>query len=89
VDLWSRTVTTFASEDNPKHSSLDDCQDEVDDLRTAMETRPVIDQAKGVLIAERGCSPEEAFGMLSAASQRDNRKVRDIARAIVDGAQTG
>ena len=66
---------------------LEDCQSEVADLKAALTSRPVIDQAKGILMAERGCSPDEAFAMLSTASQRDNRKVRDIARALVDHAQ--
>jgi AmiR/NasT family two-component response regulator len=69
------------------HTDLEDCQSEVEDLKAALTTRPVIDQAKGILMAERGCTPEEAFAMLSNASQRDNRKVRDIARALVDSAQ--
>jgi response regulator NasT len=68
---------------------LEDCQDEVRDLRAALVTRPVIDQAKGLLIAHHGCSPEEAFEMLAQASQRCNRKVRDIAQAMVDGAHSG
>jgi len=68
---------------------LEDCQDEVRDLRAALVTRPVIDQAKGTLIADRGWSPEEAFQMLADASQRSNRKLRDVAKAMVDGAQSG
>ena len=71
------------------HKSLDECQDEVQHLRAALETRPVIDQAKGLLIAEHGCSPDEAFQLISQASQRENRKVRDIAKAMVDRAQSG
>jgi response regulator NasT len=69
------------------HTDLEDCQSEVEDLKAALTTRPVIDQAKGILMAERGCTPDEAFDLLSNASQRDNRKVRDIARAIVHHAQ--
>jgi AmiR/NasT family two-component response regulator len=69
------------------HTELEDCQSEVEDLKAALTTRPVIDQAKGILMAERGCTAEEAFALLSGASQRDNRKVRDIARAIVEHAQ--
>jgi len=83
-------MTTFHhSQDSELPPDLDECHDEVADLRAALETRPVIDQAKGMLIAEHGCSPDEAFDMISTASQRNNRKVRDIARAMVDGAQTG
>jgi two-component system, response regulator / RNA-binding antiterminator len=80
-------MTTFIQGDKTLHSDLDACQQEVDQLREALGTRPVIDQAKGMLIARHGCSPEEAFQMLSAASQRENRKLRDVAEAMVEGAQ--
>jgi len=68
-------------------NDLEDCRDEIRDLRAALVTRPVIDQAKGLLIAKHGCSPERAFQMLAEASQRENRKVRDIAKAMVEGAR--
>lgn len=81
-------MATFDPSDlDTRHSDLAACQQELDDLREALQTRPVIDQAKGILVAERGCSPDEAFRLLAEASQRENRKVRDIARAMVDGAQ--
>jgi GAF domain-containing protein len=54
-------------------------------MRAAMESRSVIDMAKGMLMAQHGCSADEAFTILSHASQRSNRKLRDIARAMVDG----
>jgi GAF domain-containing protein len=54
-------------------------------MRAAMESRSVIDMAKGMLMAQHGCTAEEAFTILSHASQRSNRKLRDIARAMVDG----
>jgi response regulator NasT len=66
-----------------RHTDVDECQEEVDDLRTALETRPVIDQAKGILIGQHHCTPDEAFAMLADASQRSNRKLRDVAQAIV------
>ena len=58
-----------------------------DQMRQAMENRAVIEQAKGMLIAAHGCSPEEAFQMLSAHSQRTNRKVREVATAMVERAR--
>ena len=80
-------MTAFTPDDDTTvHTDLGDCNDEVEDLRATLRSRPVIDQAKGILIAERGCTPDEAFDMLSAASQRENRKVRDIAEAMVDRA---
>jgi PAS domain S-box-containing protein len=55
-------------------------------MRQAMETRAVIEQAKGMLIAAHGCTPDQAFQMLSKSSQRTNRKLRDIATSMVEGA---
>ena len=55
-------------------------------MRQAMETRAVIEQAKGMLIAAHGCTPDEAFKILSESSQRTNRKLRDIATSMVEGA---
>jgi GAF domain-containing protein len=52
-------------------------------LEEAMASRATIEQAKGVLAAQTGCSPEEAFGMLRAASQRENIKLRAVAERIV------
>ena len=54
-------------------------------LQEAMQSRAVIEQAKGVLMAEQGCRPDEAFELLRQASQRENVKLRDIAQRIVDG----
>jgi two-component system, response regulator / RNA-binding antiterminator len=53
-------------------------------LAARLESQPVIEQAKGILIAQVGCTPDEAFGLLRAASQRTNVRVRDLARDIVD-----
>lgn len=53
-------------------------------LQEAMDSRAVIEQAKGVLMAGQGCPPEQAFELLRAASQRENVKIRDIAKRIVD-----
>ena len=54
-----------------------------DSSRQPWKTRPVIDQAKGILMRDRGCTAEEAFDLLVAASQRTNRKLRQIAEDVV------
>jgi GAF domain-containing protein len=56
-------------------------------LQVAMETRAVIEQAKGVLMAQRRVDPDGAFEILRDASQRYNRKLRDIAVGIVESTQ--
>ncbi len=48
-------------------------------LSEAIASRDVIGQAKGILMAREGCSADEAFDMLRRASQRENRKLRDVA----------
>jgi GAF domain-containing protein len=61
-------------------------RDLADNLRAALETRAVIDQAKGVLIERYKVTPDQAFQLLAEASMHANRKVRDIADHLV---QTG
>jgi GAF domain-containing protein len=58
-------------------------------MSAAMEHRAVIEQAKGVLIAGRHCTPQEAFTILAKLSQDSNRKLRDVAAALIAGAQQG
>ena len=58
-------------------------------MRLAMESRAVIEQAKGVLMAQRRLTAEQAFEVLRDASQRYNRKLRDIAAGIVESTQAG
>lgn len=52
-------------------------------LREALVTRTVIGQAQGILMARQGITADEAFNVLRRASQRSNRKLRDIAADIV------
>jgi transcriptional regulator with GAF, ATPase, and Fis domain len=54
-----------------------------DNLQAALESRAVIDQAKGVLMERYKLTPDQAFQMLAQASMHANRKVRDIADQLV------
>ena len=59
-------------------------------LRTAMESRSVIDQAKGILIAVHGIDEQHAFQLLVEQSQQRNVKLRDLAAQFVaQAAATG
>ncbi|WP_448627123.1 ANTAR domain-containing protein [Geodermatophilus sp. URMC 64] len=53
-------------------------------LQRALESRGVIDQAKGILMGRHGITAEAAFDMLSKQSQLTNRKLRDIAADLVN-----
>ncbi len=63
-------------------------RDLADQMRQALDSRAVIEQAKGVLMAQQRCSADEAFALLVQQSQRANRKLRDVAQGVVDGAGT-
>ena len=54
-----------------------------DQLQRAMQSRAAIEQAKGILMAQRHCSADEAFEVLVRLSQDSHRKLREIAEAIV------
>ncbi|WP_369195777.1 ANTAR domain-containing protein [Streptomyces djakartensis] len=61
-------------------------QAEVEQLRHAIASRPVIDQARGVLMATHGCTSDEAWHLLREASQLSNTKLRDVAAAVTASA---
>jgi len=58
-------------------------------LQTAMASRAVIDQAKGIIMSLAACDAEQAFRLLAQQSQHRNRKLRDIAAEIVTAAERG
>jgi response regulator NasT len=56
---------------------------EIEDLREALEARKLIEQAKGILMNRRNLTEQEAFRRMQLQSQNENRKLVDIARAII------
>ena len=58
-------------------------RDMADNLQRALESRAIIDQAKGVLIERYKLTADQAFQLLAQASMRTNQKVRDIADHLV------
>ncbi|ARQ67812.1 ANTAR domain-containing response regulator [Streptomyces marincola] len=56
---------------------------EVDQLDTALRSRPVIDQACGILMHVLGCDADTAFQLLRRQSQRTNSRLADLAREVV------
>jgi hypothetical protein len=62
---------------------------EVEQLRAAMSSRAVIEQAKGILMLLTSCGDQTAFDLLGHISSHTHRKVRDVARAITESATGG
>ncbi|MFE9764074.1 ANTAR domain-containing protein [Streptomyces sp. NPDC005808] len=65
-----------------------DLRIELTQLRQAMQTRPVIDFARGVLMVSFGLSAEQAWEVLVTVSQNTNTKLHQVAEEIV-GAVSG
>ena len=53
-------------------------RDMADNLQTALESRAIIDQAKGILIERFKISSDQAFQLLAQVSMKTNPKLRDI-----------
>ena len=52
-------------------------------MQQAMATRAVIEQAKGIIMRDNNCTPDEAFDKLVRLSQQSHRKLHDIAQMLV------
>jgi two-component system, response regulator PdtaR len=58
---------------------------EIDALGEQLESRKVIDRAKGVLIDELSMSESDAFGFIQRTAMSERTRMRDVADRILDG----
>ena len=56
---------------------------EADSLRDTLETRKLVERAKGILMRRLDLTEEEAFRRLQRRSQNENKKLSEIAQAII------
>ena len=101
LNLYSRRLGTFGDEPSEDTAALVeqtvillvnadaywDARSRAEGLETAMRSRSTIDQAVGIILAGGGRTPAEAFEVLVRASQRMNRKLRDVAADMVQAAK--
>jgi AmiR/NasT family two-component response regulator len=64
---------------------LEECYELTGQLHESLESRAVIDQALGVIMATERCPHGRALELLRLASQNSNVKLRDLAATIVTG----
>jgi AmiR/NasT family two-component response regulator len=57
----------------------------VDQLESALERRGVIERAKGILMERHGVGERQAFELLRDHSRATNRRVVEVAQAVLDG----
>ena len=97
LNMYSRSSGTFADSEAVTATLLaeqaatavactlaySDLSARADQLQQALTTRDLIGQAKGILMKAEGCDANAAFDLLRRASQRTNRKLRDVAGDLV------
>ena len=85
-DEASRSVATrfapYAAVAAGNLHAYQSARDMADNLRIALETRGVIDQAKGILMARHRLTADQAFQVLVRMSMRTNRKLRAVAEEL-------
>src|SRR6266542_698999 len=57
-------------------------------LQTALNSRVIIEQAKGVIAERRRLDMEKSFTLLRSTARTSNLRLSDLARAVVDGSET-
>jgi anti-anti-sigma factor len=77
-----RTTSAVALEREERVRVL---EEEIAQLRHAIVSRPVIDQARGMLMAAHGCTSQEAWTILRETSQLSNTKLRTVATLLTSG----
>lgn len=66
-----------------RYNEFSSLKTEVSDLKDAIETRKLVERAKGILMKRCNISEEDAFKLLQAHSQKENKKMREIADTII------
>lgn len=59
---------------------------ELDEARTALEERKIVDRAKAILMRQRNLGEADAYALLRTAAMNQNRRLVDIAQSLVTAA---
>lgn len=77
-DLWPAIELAFAHADE-----VEALKEQVEDLKDTIESRKIIDRAKGVLMQKHGLTEPEAFRRLQKLAMDKRKSMRQIAEAIL------
>lgn len=72
-----------------RFAEFKDLQKQVSDLQDALETRKVVDRAKGILMDKQGLTEAEAFRKIQKMSMDNRKPMKDVAEAIILAHQVG
>jgi hypothetical protein len=89
VGAWSLDFPVHTPEDVERLRALTrELLERTSQLQEALDSRIVIEQAKGILSERLGVSPEQAFDLLRASARRHRVKLRLLATAVVTSRET-
>ena len=69
-----------------RFKAFNDLREELDRARQALDERKVVERAKGILMKERSLTEEAAYVLLRKAAMSDNKRVVEIAQAVITAA---
>ncbi len=64
---------------------LQHLDDEVDALGEQLESRKVVERAKGIIMDELGYKEQEAFTFIQRTAMSERSRMRDVAQRVIDG----
>lgn len=62
-------------------------EQELNDLRNSLETRKILDRAKGILMDAYNLSEQEAFRRIQQYSMSKRKSIREVAESIIDASK--
>ncbi|KWW99870.1 hypothetical protein TH66_07430 [Carbonactinospora thermoautotrophica] len=68
-----------------RYQELTQLEREVTDLQQRLETRKLVDRAKGILMTEYGMTEPQAFRWIQKTSMDRRLTMREVAQAVIDG----
>jgi response regulator NasT len=66
--------------------ALERLQAELQQAKSALEDRKIIEQAKSLLMQQRGCSEDDAYVLLRRTAMNQNRRIAELARSLIAAA---
>lgn len=68
-----------------RHREMRALHDQTQTLEDQLETRKLVDRAKGVLMDKHGMSEADAFDWIQKSAMNQRVKARDVAETVIDG----
>jgi hypothetical protein len=84
IGFGERTYTLLAAAEDKPNDPTTFLLERTIQLQTALDSRILIEQAKGILAARESITPNEAFDKMRRETRSKRMKLHDLARAIVE-----